>query len=104
MEIKILWTEEAIARLKDIFDYYSEEATVRIAQKLVIEIVDYADILISHPELGAIEELPKGRKNKYHYLVCKNYKIIYWKGKNIISIATVFDTRRNPKKIKKGLK
>jgi plasmid stabilization system protein ParE len=57
MEIKILWTEEAIARLKDIFDYYSEEATVRIAQKLVIEIVDYADILISRPELGAIEEL-----------------------------------------------
>jgi len=86
------------------FDYYSEEATVRIAQKLVIEIVDYADILISHPELGAIEELLKRRKNKYHYLVCKNYKIIYWKGKNIISIATVFDTRRNPKKIKKELK
>jgi len=104
LEIKILWTEEAIARLKDIFDYYSEEATVRIAQKLVIEIVDYADILISHPELGKIEELVKGRKNKYHYLVCKNYKSIYCKEKNIISTATVFDTIRNPKKIKKGLK
>ena len=104
MEIKILWTDEAIARLKDIFDYYCEDATFKIAEKLVNEIVDYAEILITKPELGALEEQLKGRKRKDHYLVCKNNKIIYWKEKNIIFIASVFDTRRNPKKIKKGLK
>jgi toxin ParE1/3/4 len=104
MEIKILWTQEAIACLKDIFDYYCKEATFKIAEKLVNEIVDYAEILITKPALGASEEQLKGRKRKYHYLVCKNNKIIYWKENNIIFIATVFDTRRNPKKIKKGLK
>jgi plasmid stabilization system protein ParE len=104
MEIKILWTDEAIGRLKDIFDYYSKVATVNIAQKLVNEIVDSSNILITHPEIGVQEELLKERKNKYRYLVCKNYKIIYWRKENVVFIATVFDMRRNPKKLKKGLK
>jgi toxin ParE1/3/4 len=104
MEVKILWTDEAIRRLKDIFDYYSEEATVKVAQKLINEIVDYSEILLTHPEIGVAEELLKGRKNKYYYLVCKNYKIIYWRKESVIFIATVFDMRRNPKKLKKGLK
>ena len=69
MEMKILWTDEAIERLKDIFDYYSEKATVKVAQKLVNEIVDYSDILITHPEIGLVEELLKGRKNNYHLMI-----------------------------------
>jgi plasmid stabilization system protein ParE len=104
MEIKILWTDEAIGRLKDIFDYYSKVATVNIAQKLVNEIVDSSNILITHPEIGVQEELLKERKNKYRYLVCKNYKIIYSRKENVVFIATVFDMRRNPKNLKKGLK
>jgi toxin ParE1/3/4 len=104
MEIKILWTKEALERLKDIFNYYSEDATIKVAQKLVIEIVDFTDVLVTHPEIGSIEELLKGRKKEYRHLICKNYKIIYWRENNIIYIATVFDTRRNPKKLKKGMK
>jgi plasmid stabilization system protein ParE len=63
MEIKILWTDEAIGRLKDIFDYYSKVATVNIAQKLVNEIVDSSNILITHPEIGVQEELLKEKTN-----------------------------------------
>jgi hypothetical protein len=37
----------------------------------------------------------------FRYLVESNYKIIYWKEDEIITIASVFDCRQNPEKIKK---
>jgi hypothetical protein len=37
----------------------------------------------------------------FRYLVESNYKIIYWKEDEIITIASVFDCRQNPEKSKK---
>ena len=37
----------------------------------------------------------------FRCLVEGNYKIIYWKEDEIITIASVFDCRQNPKKMKK---
>lgn len=102
--MKILWTEEAIRRIKDIFDYYSEKASPNLAKKIVNGIIEYVDILIKHPDIGPREELLKNRKKSYHYLVHNNYKIIYWKENSIIFIASVFDTGQNPKKLKDRIK
>ena len=105
MEMKIFWTEESHRRLKDIFDYYYfEESNIKVAYKIVNEIVDSAEILVSQPNMGVVEDLLRKRKNVYRYIVCKNYKIIYWIENNIIFIATVFDTRQNPQKTKRSLK
>ena len=100
MEIKILWTSESRNRLKEIFDYFALNASENRALKLVNEILSSTDILIKNPEIGQREKLLKNRKNIYRYLVCKKYKIIYWQHDNAIYIATVFDTRQNPKKLK----
>ncbi|HTO34621.1 MAG TPA: hypothetical protein VLZ72_00165 [Flavobacterium sp.] len=53
------------------------------------------------PFIGQEEELLKKRKIKYHYLVYKNYKLIYSvdEQKGFIKIADVFDTRQNPAKM-----
>jgi plasmid stabilization system protein ParE len=105
MEMKIFWTEESHRRLKDIFDYYYlEKLNIAVAQKIVNEVVEYAEILISQPNIGVVEDLLRKRKNNYRYIVCNNYKIIYWIDGNVIFIATVFDTRQNPRKIKRSLK
>ena len=100
MEIRIEWSEVSERHLKDIFDYYSVEANLRIAKKIVNRIVERVSILEKNPLAGPKEELLKGRVEDYRYLVESNYKIIYWKKDNLITIASVFDCRQNPQKIK----
>ena len=101
MELKVFWTETAIEQLEDIFDFYKYKASHKIAKSMVTKIIDRTIQLEVHPESGQKEELLKIRKFDYRYLVEGNYKIIYWIEENYIKIAAVFDTRQNPKKLKK---
>ena len=101
MEIafKILWTDFAINQLKDIFDYHLIKASPIVAQRLVQKIIDATIILENNPKSGRKEELLLNRPQEFRFVVVKNYKIIYWIDYefNIINIATIFDTRQNPK-------
>lgn len=97
----IEWAEQSERQLKDIFDYYSFEVSPRIARKIVNKIFDRVTILESNPLAGQKEELLSDYPEDFRYLVESNYKIIYWKKENLITIASVFDCRQNPEKIKK---
>jgi plasmid stabilization system protein ParE len=104
MEIvfKILWTDFAINQLKDIFDYHLIKASPNIAQRLVQKIIDATIILENNPKSGRKEDLLVDRHQDFRFVIAKNYKIIYWIDYEfkIVNIATVFDTRQNPKKIR----
>jgi plasmid stabilization system protein ParE len=101
MEIRIEWSELSEKQLKDIFDYYSFEVSSGVARKIINRIIDRVSILESNPLAGPKEELLNDYPEDYKYLVESNYKIIYWKRENLITIASVFDCRQNPEKIKK---
>jgi plasmid stabilization system protein ParE len=101
MEIKIEWSELATKQLNDIYDYYSLKASPRIAKKIVNKIVGRVEILLKNPLSGPKEELLTEMQEDFRYLVESNYKIIYWKEDEIITIASVFDCRQNPEKMKK---
>jgi len=103
MEIKIEWSELSEKQLKDIFDFYSVEAGTKIARRIITKIVNRVSILESNPFIGQREELLSDYPEDFRYLVENNYKIIYWKQENTITIASVFDCRQNPLKIKKIL-
>jgi hypothetical protein len=74
------------------------------AAKLVRGIINKPDELLASPFIGQEEELLKGRKIQYRYLVYKKYKLRYSVDldKGLIKIADVFDTRQNPPKIKRN--
>lgn len=101
MEMRIEWSELSERQLQDIFDYYSLEVSLKIARKIVNRIIDRVSILESNPLAGAKEELLSDYSEDFRYLVENNYKIIYWKKENLITIASVFDCRQNPTKINK---
>lgn len=101
MEIRIEWSEQSERQLKDIFDYYSFEVNPRIAKKIINRILNRVSILESNPSAGPKEELLSDYPEEFRYLVESNYKIIYWHKENLITIASVFDCRQNPEKIKK---
>ena len=101
MELKIYWTDFSKNELQKIFSYYKENANLRIAKSLILGITKKVLTLKVQPSIGQKEELLKGRKQEFRYLVYKNYKIIYWinNEENRIEIIDVFDTRQNPIKM-----
>jgi plasmid stabilization system protein ParE len=101
MELRVFWTDTARFQLEDIFNYYKDKASIRVARKLVKQLIDRTIQLEKNPDSGSKEPLLSNRKFEYRYLVEGNYKIIYWKQDNYIKIATVFDCRQNPEKMKK---
>ena len=100
MDLRIFWTDTARFQLEDIFNYYKTKASHKVAKKIVTKIIDKTLSLKSYQHSGQIEELLLNRSNKYRYLVESNYKIIYWIDENYVKIASVFDCRQNPEKMK----
>lgn len=100
MEVIIEWSELSTKQLKEIFDYYSLKANPRIAKKIVGKIVDRVEVLLKNPLSGPKEELLNEMPEDFRYLVESNYKIIYWVENGIVTIASVFDCRQNPEKMK----
>lgn len=104
MGLKIYWTDFSKSELHLIFDYYKENASSRIAKKLVLEITQAVIKLQKQPDIGQREELLLDRKEEFRYLVFKNYKLIYWINfaEKRIEITDIFDTRQNPIKISRN--
>ncbi len=95
--MKIIWTNQSLLLLKEIFDYYNKRVSKRLAYKIVNEISERLEMLIVFPEAGKIEKELSGL-HKYRSIILGNYKIIYSVRKDIY-IHLVFGFRRNPKNL-----
>jgi plasmid stabilization system protein ParE len=100
MEIVVIWSDSAIEELREIYNYYYFKAGRKTANKLTNTIVDLTIKLEQTPRIGQKEELLAHLKKEIRYLVSGNYKIVYLIEDNLVTIATVFDCRQNPRKLK----
>ena len=103
MNFEIIWSDFAEKQLDEIFDYYVENASLKVAKNLLQKLLAEPNRILDNPEMLQIEELLINRQDEYRYIVCKNYKIIYsidYK-LQLIKIADVFDTCQNPTKIRR---
>ncbi len=100
MGLSVFWTNTARTQLEEIFDYHKNITSTTIAKKLINKLVDRTIQLENNPKSDPKEPLLSNRKFEYKYLVEGNYKIIYWIQDNYIKIATVFDCRQNPEKMR----
>lgn len=100
---KVVWSDSAENELDKIFEYYNEKAENKVAKKIIKEIISEPNKLTSNKFTTQVEDLLLNRENKYRYLICNNYKIIYCidENKKVIQISDVFDTRQNPIEIKR---
>lgn len=100
--MKIIWSNRSLKDLDQIFNFYSKLASFEVAQKIVTQLVEKVQILISYPQIGNLETFNKPQPFEYRYLVEGNHKLIYRISldENYILIARAFDSRRNPKKKK----
>jgi plasmid stabilization system protein ParE len=100
MEIVVLWSDSAIDELRAIYDYLYFQANKRVADKISNAIVDKTLLLEQTPRVGQKEEMLAHLNKEIRYLIEGNYKIVYWIDENLVTIATVFDCRMDPKKLK----
>jgi len=101
MEIVVVWSDNAIEELRSIYDYLYFNVSKKVADKFSNAIVDKTILLEQTPRVGQKEEMLAHLNKEIRYLIEGNYKIVYWIDEDIISIATVFDCRMNPKKLKR---
>lgn len=99
--MKIVWSDLAKSNLKNIYSYYTEVANESISKSLINRILQQSRVLEHQPEIGQVEENPAVINKGFRYLIEGNYKIVYkiFEDNNEILIATVFDTRQNPKRM-----
>lgn len=71
------------------------------AQQIIENILSRIKQIETFPESGANQEI-KNAGTDYRYLVEGNYKIIYSynHSKQVAYIASIFDTRHNPEKLR----
>ena len=103
MNYKIVWSAFSEKQIDDIFNYYTQKATYKVALDIVTQILLAPEILIHNPKIGQKEHTIQHRLIAYHYILALNYKIIYSidDDEMLIKIADVFDTRQNPNKIER---
>lgn len=101
--MKIVFTDVARNRLKEIYIYHKEVASVKVADSLKKKIIDSIRKLSTHPELGNEEPYLSHLRRKYRKLIIGNYKAIYRIIDNAIVIDTIFDSRQEPEELTKDI-
>jgi plasmid stabilization system protein ParE len=102
--MKVGWTKFALKALFDVFTYYKSNVSLTIAINIKDNILSSVRQLqnypLSCPKEVLLEDIGEGHRS----LIRGNYKVIYKILNNQIFITDVFDSRQNPKKIKRGIK
>ena len=89
------WTAKAQKDLKEIAKYYNSK---------VRSIVKDAKLLAAQPFLGFREPLLEHKAEGFRSLISGNYKIVYFIKDEIVIIATLFDCRQDPDKLKQSIR
>lgn len=89
--MKVLWTEQAFARLAEIESYIAADNPA-MAKRFVARLIQRAEPLAKNPYMGrAVPELPE---SKLRELVEGNYRIVYRVRGKTVQILTVFEGHR----------
>ena len=62
---EVFWTDFSKNELRNIFTYHMEKGSRKVAEKIVKDIIEKAEILSDFPELGATEAFLKNRPQNF---------------------------------------
>jgi plasmid stabilization system protein ParE len=68
MDLEVIWSKFAEKQLDEIFEYYRENASERVALEMVQGLLNEPERLKKEPFIGQKERLLKERKITYRYL------------------------------------
>jgi len=97
----IVLSKLAAIKLDKLLNYLESEWSERVKNNYVEKFDQIANQLRTFPEIGQETELVKGLRR---LVITKQTTIYYRYDNKHVKIATIFDTRMDPKKIKKEIK
>jgi plasmid stabilization system protein ParE len=100
---RIEWSERAKSQLREISRYYKLNADDKVAQKIVVQIIASTRILHLNPLGAQCELLLEDRSEGFRRLISGNYKIVYFVDSDAVWIVAVFDSRRDPVKLRRSV-
>ncbi len=100
--LSVRWDEQASIELQDVFDSIKLDSPQN-ARQVVETLLDLADSLVNFPLKYPKLELPEPSNRVYRWVSKWSYKLIYEVTESEVRIVKVFNTRRDPVKIYKGL-
>jgi len=94
---KLMWSDRALADLKNTIDYLTENWTQREIKTFARKLDKRLAIISANPNL-----FPKTtkRKNVRKAVLTKHTVIYYEANENQVIIVTLFDPRQDPKKLR----
>ncbi len=93
MDFQIIWTEPAVADLKNICSYIADKDS-DAAQRVGEEILNHVEVLSKFPFIGPI--YPRGSSGKTREIICGKYRIFYRvnEERKLIEILTIWHGAR----------
>ena len=89
--MRVLWTDEALARLEAIRDHVAQDSPTA-AVRLVSSLVDRGESLSRLSRRGRL--LPGREREGLRELMDGNYRIVYRVGDGAVEVLTVFERHR----------
>ena len=103
--MKVIWLHRAEMSLHSIEEYILSEYGEIVRERFMQEVKDVAYLLEKMPELGHFEPLLSEYEQGYRSIVINHLnKLIYYIKDDIILIAALWDTRREPKSLTRDMK
>lgn len=91
-------SETVQRQMREIFDYYVQEASWEVAHKVCGQIQETIDRLLIFPTMGVVE--PDLKPRTYRSIVAHpNYKVIYYI-EEVIFITGIWACRQDPGRLK----
>ncbi len=105
MVMQIDWSKRALRELDIVIGQCEAQFGIRVALHFYQTLTDWEVHLSDNPSLGFPEPLLVDRNRNYRsLLIHAHFKLVYYIAKDAIKIADLWDTRRDPEKLKKRIK
>ena len=102
--LRLEWTDDASESLDDIMEYLLETFGISSVIKLRDEIDSYVNTLLKNPYAGRREPFLEGRRYVYRSIVINSInKIVYRTECDVLYIIDIWDMRRSPENLVKGM-
>ena len=91
---QIIWSDDAIENLSDIFEFWiNNNSSEKYSIKILEEIKFYEILIVKNHLLGTETHYKNVRK----VIILDNFSLYYTYFENIIQIISIWDNRRDPK-------
>ena len=97
MKLNIVWYDEAVEELEEIYNFYFVKSPVT-ALRIYNSILAETRYLQNFPHIGPIEPILSDKEELFRSLITKDrlFKIVYYPENENIYITRVFCCRRDP--------